>query len=184
MFFPDNPTLDLILRGLLLGPLAVVWITAVTKLVGLRTFSKVTAYDFVATIASGSLLAQAASATEWKQFIQTSIAVGAILGSQRLLAALRLRSDKFRRAIENEPILLMTRGTFHYKAMAEVRVTEADMWAKLRQASITKKEDVEAMILETTGNFSILQGSEIQEGILKHVERGPEYHHAGERAST
>jgi uncharacterized membrane protein YcaP (DUF421 family) len=57
MFYPANPTVDLILRGLVLGPLSVAWITVVARIVGLRTFSKVTAFDFVATIASGSLLA-------------------------------------------------------------------------------------------------------------------------------
>ncbi len=176
MFFADNSTLDLILRGLVLGPLGIVWITAVARVVGLRTFSKVTAFDFVATIASGSLLAQAASATDWRQFAQTALAMASVLSFQRLIAALRIRSHKFRKTIENEPILLMTRGTFHYDAMADVRVTEADMWAKLRQANITNKEDVEAMILETTGDFSILHGAEIKGGLLEHVQRGPAYH--------
>lgn len=176
MIIPDNPILDTLFRGLILGPLALVWITFTTRLIGLRTFSKMTAYDFVATIATGSLLAQAAGATEWTSFIQSTIAVSTILASQRLVAAIRFRSDAFRKTIENEPILLMSRGNFHHGAMKGVRVAEADILAKLRQANVAKTSDVEAVILETTGDISVIHGNAVGETILANVGRGPDYH--------
>ncbi len=179
MFLPENPLLDTILRGLVLGPLALVWITATARVVGLRTFSKMTAYDFVATIATGSLLAQAAGATEWTSFLQSVLAVSVILGSQRMVASLRYRNDSFREAIENEPILLMSRGNFHREAMKSVRVAEADILAKIRQANVKKLEDVEAVVLETTGDISVIHGSGLGEGLLGYVERGPDYKIAG-----
>ncbi len=182
MFIPENPVLDTLLRGLLLGPLALAWITATARVVGLRTFSKMTAYDFVATIATGSLLAQAAGATDWKSYLQSAIAVFVILASQRIVAAIRFRSSTFRETIENEPILLMSRGKFHREAMKGVRVAEADIIAKLRQANVTSLEDIEAVVLETTGDISVIHGATIEEGVLGYVERGPDYRRDGKEA--
>ena len=56
MFIANAPDLDLLTRILVLGPIALVIVLAATKIVGLRTFSKMTAFDFVTTVAIGSLL--------------------------------------------------------------------------------------------------------------------------------
>ena len=52
---PSMP--DALLRGALLGPLALLWVLCLSRIVGLRSFTKMTAFDFVATVATGSLLA-------------------------------------------------------------------------------------------------------------------------------
>lgn len=175
MFSPSHPLFDAVLRGLILGPLTLLWITALTRMIGLRTFSKMTAFDFVATIATGSLLAQAAGSSDWKEFIQAVIAVAMVLTAQRIIAAIRFRSDSFRDAIENEPILLMSRGSFHRKAMAKVRVSEADIRTKLRQANVADPDQVEAVVLETTGDISVLHGESLAKGFLEGIPRGPDY---------
>ena len=51
MFIANEPDLDLLTRILVLGPIALVIVLVATKVVGLRTFSKMTAFDFVTTIA-------------------------------------------------------------------------------------------------------------------------------------
>ena len=48
---------DAIIRGVALGLIALVWVILVVRVIGLRTFSKMTAFDFVITLATGSLLA-------------------------------------------------------------------------------------------------------------------------------
>lgn len=48
-----------IVRALVLTGSAVAWTLLLARLVGLRAFSKATAFDFAATIATGSLIAQA-----------------------------------------------------------------------------------------------------------------------------
>lgn len=175
MFLSDHPIPDLVLRGIILGPLMLAWVTGVTRMIGLRTFSKLTAFDFVATIATGSLLAQAAGATSWPPFFQAALAVVSILGSQRIFAAIRFRSEAFRDAVENEPILLMSHGKFHESAMKSVRVAKGDLLAKLRQSNVSDPSQVEAVVLETTGDISVIHGSPIEGNLLKSVTRGPSY---------
>ncbi len=169
MFLPDAPHWDTLLRGVVLGPLCLLWVTFIVRLVGLRSFSKMTAFDFISTVATGSLLANAASAVEWRSFAQSCLAVGAILALQALLAWLRRKSDAVKNLLENEPILLMRHGSFIRSAMRKSRVSESDIMAKLRAANVLAISDVDAVVLETTGDISILRGGEIAPALLAGV---------------
>ena len=74
MFF-ENPLIDMIARGTILSTLALIFILLLVRIVGLRTLSKMTAIDFVVTLATGSLLATAAAATDWSSFGQGVVAI-------------------------------------------------------------------------------------------------------------
>lgn len=62
MFFENLP-LDVLTRAVLLSTLAVFWVIFVVRIIGLRSFSKMNSFDFVVTVATGSLLAGACQAT-------------------------------------------------------------------------------------------------------------------------
>ena len=49
--FADDPTLNSLLAGAVLAALALVWVVLLVRVVGLRSFSKMTSFDFVMTIA-------------------------------------------------------------------------------------------------------------------------------------
>ena len=57
--FTSFEQFDLVLRGLLLTAAGMIWIVLLVRIVGLRSFSKMTNFDFVMTVATGSLLAGA-----------------------------------------------------------------------------------------------------------------------------
>lgn len=169
--FSSLPELDLFLRAFLLGPLALIWIALVVRVVGLRSFSKMTAFDFITTVASGSLLAASAGATEWSTFFQSTIAVGALLGMQALIAGMRSRSVGWMHFLANEPILLMEDGIVLIGNMRKARVSEDDLRAKLREANVLKYSQVRAVVLETTGDISVLHGDELEESLLASVRK-------------
>jgi uncharacterized membrane protein YcaP (DUF421 family) len=169
--FTDLPELDIVLRIALLGPISLIWIALVVRVIGLRSFSKMTSFDFITTVATGSLLAGAAGASQWSEFFQSSIAVGALLGMQALAAALRIRSVKWMRFFVNEPILLMEAGKVISLNMQKARVTEDDLRAKLREANVLKYSEVRAVVLETTGDISVLHGDELEDSLLHSVRR-------------
>lgn len=169
--FSDLPNLDLVLRAFLLGPLALLWIALVVRIVGLRSFSKMTAFDFITTVATGSLLAGAAAATEWSAFFQSSAAVGALLGMQAIIAGLRIHFTEWVGVFENEPILLMKDGKMLSANMCKARVSESDIRAKLREANVLKYCDVRAVVLETTGDISVLHGDDLERSLLETVRR-------------
>ncbi|HSJ78242.1 MAG TPA: DUF421 domain-containing protein, partial [Erythrobacter sp.] len=91
MFVEPNE-MDILARGVLLTAGALLWVLLLVRVVGLRSFSKMTAFDFVATVATGSLLATAATATSWTGFAQVAIAILALMAVQASLSALRKAS--------------------------------------------------------------------------------------------
>ncbi len=100
---------------------AVAWTLILSRLVGLRAFSKATAFDFAATIATGSLIAQAGTRSDLGEYAQAMAAIGALFLLQYLLARGRMISSSFAHAIDNRPTLLMRDGCFLRKAMRDER---------------------------------------------------------------
>ena len=171
MFFEDT-TYDVIARGLILASIALIYVTALVRIVGLRSFSKMTAFDFVMTIATGSLLAGAAQAAQWSGFAQALIALTALFLAQMTIARLRQHFRPFQSAIENEPVLLMRDGVFYEQALEQTRVAQSDVMAKLREANVLDMEQVRAVVLETTGDISVLHGDRLEPVVLKNVRDG------------
>jgi uncharacterized membrane protein YcaP (DUF421 family) len=158
-------------RGLLLTAIAVLWTVFLVRLVGLRAFSKMNAFDFVATIATGSLIAQAGTRAQWDEYFQAMAAILGVFLIQWLLSKARQKSDRVGNLINNEPVLLMDRGKFLDAAMAKTRVSRSNMLEKLRSAGVTDISQVRAVVLETTGDISVIRGGEIDEKLLAGVRR-------------
>ena len=150
---------DAIVRGAVLGIVTLVWIIIVVRIIGLRAFSNMTAFDYVITLATGSLLASAATVTEWTALIQALSAIIALLVAQVGLARFRRGSRTIQRLVENNPILLMHNGKILRDALAETRVAERDILNKIRGADIKDLADIRAMVLESTGDISIISGN-------------------------
>ena len=172
---PVTPEVDELLvvagRGLLLTAIAVLWTVLLVRLVGLRAFSKMTASDFVATVATGSLIAQAGTRSQLSEYLQALAAIAGVFLIQWFLAKARQKSDRLEHVLTNEPVLLMDRGEFIEQAMAETRVTRTNLLEKLRSAGVTNISDVRAVVLETTGDISVIRGDRVDDALLKGVRR-------------
>jgi uncharacterized membrane protein YcaP (DUF421 family) len=157
------------LRAVILSTLAVFWVILTVRLVGLRAFSKMTAFDFVVTIATGSLLAGSSQATEWASFWQGVLAISTLLGVQWAVARARLARPSITRALQNQPVLLMKDGVIFDDMLSETRVTREDLIAKLREANALNFDQVRAVVLETTGDISVLHGPQYDARLLEGV---------------
>ncbi len=169
--FVEHEAVDTVMRALILSSLAVFCVVAVVRVVGLRAFSKMTAFDFVVTVAVGSLLASASQAPSLSEFVQPTIAIASLLGVQYVVARLRRSSETFEAIVQNSPVLLMQDGEILHQALAATRVEEDDLIAKLREANVRDFSEVSAVVLETTGNISVLTGAQVNPEILKGVQR-------------
>lgn len=127
-----------------------------TRFFGLRTFSKMSAFDFAMTIALGSLFASSISSPSTP--ILLSLFALLLLFSGQKLVALARRSTTLKHLIDNDPILLMVDGRILEENMRRTNVTEGDLRAKLREANVLDFSEVKAVVLETTGDVSVLHG--------------------------
>ena len=174
MIFPADPTIDSILRGALLASAALVYVVLLVRLVGLRSFSKMTSFDFVMTVAMGSLLAGSAQANDWNAVWQAFAAMTGLFIVQYLISRARKSSDAIESAIQNEPILLMRDGQFIPDALDRTRVARSDLIAKLREANVMSLSEVRAVVLETTGDVSVLHGKTLDDELLQGVRNPTE----------
>ena len=128
-----------------------------TRFAGLRTFSKLSGFDFAMTVAIGSIVAGSIM-FDGPSLLRAVAALTAIFTLQIGLAVLRQRSRAVSNAVDNEPLLLMTKDGMVRDNLRRARVTEADVWAKLREANVLRASEVRAVVFETTGNISVLHG--------------------------
>jgi uncharacterized membrane protein YcaP (DUF421 family) len=166
----DPEWLAAVVRGLTLTAAAVLWTLLLARTVGLRAFSKMTAFDFVATIAVGSLIAQAGTRDRLPDFLQAMAGIAAVFLVQWLLARARMKSEAFQRLIRNRPVLLMEHGRYLEGALQETRVSRENLHEKLRQAGVGDVAEVRAVVLETTGDLSVIK-EEVDERLLEGVAR-------------
>lgn len=149
-------------------------IVGYTRLVGLRSFSKMSSYDFAVTVAIGSMFASMILSRDISLVVGVA-GLGSLYGVQALATFVRARSSAFQSLVDNGPVLLLRHGTMREEAMRRVGVTRSDLVAKLREANVIRLQDALAVVFEATGDISVLhaQGGEagdVESVILEGVE--------------
>ncbi len=139
--------------------LAFVAVICYTRLSGLRSFSKISAFDFAMTVAVGSVFASAILAGKPKLSVAL-VALACLFAGQTLIAWLRRRFSAVSRLLDNRPVLLMRRGKILKDNLRAVNLTHHDLLAKLRQANVAQLAHVHAVVFETTGDVSVLHGDD------------------------
>ena len=132
-------------------------IVLVARVAGLRTFAKMSAFDFASTVAVGSIMASAVL-TNSVSLLKAGISIATIVGVQLVVGKLKFRSDWFEDLMENDPILLMRNGEIMHDNLRASGVTKGDLIAKLREANVIQLSEVKAVVLETTGDVPVLHG--------------------------
>lgn len=130
-----------------------------TRLSGVRTFSKMSSFDFAITVAIGSLIASTIL-TKSPPLFQAVVAMASLFAIQMVIAGFR-ESYFIRSLVDNKPILLMRNTEMLEENMKKARVTREDLLGKLREANVTQFSQIRAVVMETTGDMSVLHHHEI-----------------------
>lgn len=130
-------------------------VIGLTRLIGLRSFAKMSAFDFATTVAIGSLFGTAV-ATRDPSVAAALAAFAGLFVAQKGMALVRLRVRGAEHLIDNEPLLLMDGPEILDENLRRANVTRDDLRAKLREANVLHYGQVRAVVLETTGQISVL----------------------------
>jgi uncharacterized membrane protein YcaP (DUF421 family) len=141
-------------RILVIGPVAYAALVTVLRLTGARTLAKLNAFDLVITVALGSTLASAlltsdVSAAEGVLGLVTLVLL------QYLVSWTSVRRPNVERLVKSEPALVY-RGGFVEPVLRRERITEEEVRQAARGQGYAALDDVEALVLETDGSFSVL----------------------------
>jgi uncharacterized membrane protein YcaP (DUF421 family) len=146
-------------RTLIVGVLAYAALLVFLRLSGKRTLSKMNAFDLVVTVALGSTLATTLLSKD-VALAEGALAMALLIGLQFAVAWLSVRSDKLGAVVKSQPALLLHRGEFLPQALRRERVNEPEVQQAIRAEGLTGPGDVEAVVLETDGSFSVIPRTE------------------------
>ena len=123
---------------------------------GKRSLAKMNVFDFVFVVAVGSVLASTITSSTMS-LADGLVALGVLVATQNLFAWLTARSERLNEVINGEPSLLVHRGRILWDVVRAQQVTEEEILAAARQSGARSLGNVDAMVLETDGSFSVLQ---------------------------
>lgn len=144
-----------------------------TRISGLRSFSKMSSFDFAMTVAVGSLIATTIVMAN-PPLLQAMVALAALYVLQIGVAKLRGSSNFIDNLVDNQPVLLMRGTEILDENMKSTKVTYDDLRAKLREANVTQLLQVKAVVMEATGDISVLHNDdpehELDDELLSNVK--------------
>lgn len=145
-----------LLRCAVVAPPAYLLLILLLRVSGKRTLSKWNAFDFVITIAFGSVLATTILSRR-TSLAQGMVALGLLVGLQFVVTWSSVRLKWVRAMVKAKPRLLAFRGRLLDEALRAERITDDEVYAALREAGAASMDEVEAVILETDGTLSVIR---------------------------
>ncbi|MEN8901743.1 MAG: YetF domain-containing protein, partial [Nonlabens sp.] len=103
-----------------------------------------------------------------------ALLIGLLYLLNYLVTLLTYKSKIAEKLMDNSPILLMENGKVLYNNLKKTKVTENELRGKLREANVIRLTEVKAVILESTGDVSVMHTSkneELEDYIMKDVKR-------------
>ena len=152
MFFVSWSRLGVLLAAACMSYIVVVITLRVS---GKRTLAKLNAFDFVVTIALGSVLATSVVSRQ-VPVTEGALALVMLCLLQFVVAWLTARVRWIRRAVTATPTALVVDGEVRTAALRKCRVSEEELAATLRQASVASLSQVTCVVLETDGTISVI----------------------------
>lgn len=144
---------------LLSAVIAYASLVILTRLSGIRSFSKMSGFDFAVTVAIGSVFASVVMGKS--PSLTLGVWVLAVLFFLQIgFAVLRKKFTFLSELVDNAPRVIMIGDQMQPDQMKKAKITRADLQAKLREANVMNYDQVKVVIAETTGDVSVLHTSD------------------------
>ncbi len=152
MFFDDWES---ILRAFIVTVLGYITLVIAIRISGKRTLSKMNAFDFIVTIALGSCLA-AVSLNKNIALAEGVVVYSTLIGLQYLITYMSVRIKKVKAIVSGKPVLLLYKGEILPEVMKKERITIEEIYVAARAESVAHLHEVEVVVLETTGDITVI----------------------------
>ena len=147
-----------LLRIVVVGTVTYTGLILLLRVTGKRTLASMNAFDFIITVTIGSAFGRILTAREIS-IAEALITFALLIFLQYIVTWISVRSKKFSRLITSQPILLYYNGEFLQGNLKKERVKKTEVLSAIRSENFSHLEDIEAVILESDGSFSIIQKS-------------------------
>ena len=125
------------------------------RISGKRTLAKMNAFDFVVTIALGSIL----SSVILNKSIPLSeglLAIALLIFLQYILTFISVRSKYFKQLISSTPTILFYKQEILEDVLRKQRITHDEIHNAIREAGFSDYSQIFSIILEPTGDITVI----------------------------
>ncbi|PYZ95267.1 DUF421 domain-containing protein [Salipaludibacillus keqinensis] len=135
-----------------------IYIFLLIKVLGQRSMTTMNPIDFLFGVIIGDVVGEPLSDGELPLAGPLS-AAAFIAGIHLFLSYIALKTPRFRRIIEDEPIILMEKGIILHKEMSKAKVTVESLMMDLRLNNSIDLTEVDYAVLESNGQISAIKKS-------------------------
>ena len=150
---------DNLLRIIISAPIIYFIVIIYIRLVGKRATSQMNSFDWIVTVAMGSLVASTIILKDIS-LIEGAVSILILLVLQFSLTKLMVYSPKVRKLVRSTPQLLVYNGEFLEDNMASERIVKNEILSAIRDRGVQNIKEVHAVVLETDATFSVIKKSE------------------------
>jgi uncharacterized membrane protein YcaP (DUF421 family) len=114
------------------------------------------AFDFIITVAMGSAFGRILTAKQ-VSIAESLVTFLLLVTLQYALSFIVVRSKTFHKMVTSQPSLLYYNGSFLEKNLQKERILQKELLSVVRKEQFSSLEEIEAIILETDGKFSVIR---------------------------
>lgn len=144
-----------VVEAMIAAALLYAFVILSVRVSGKRSTSQMNNFDWVVTVAIGSLMASGILLQDVSLF-ESMAAIGTLLGLQFLLTWVILRWEAMEELVRADPRLLFHDGEFLWSAMRRERVCKQEVLSAIRANGMRDLDEVQSVILETNASLSVL----------------------------
>lgn len=127
----------------------------ITKAIGNRTIASMSMYDYINSIAIGSIAAQLAIATDKK--VWHNVIAMIVYGLFTYICCIGTeKSKKMRNLLEGHPIVLIEKGKIYEKNFAKAHLDMDEFLTMLRPLGYFDLSKIDTAVFETNGQLSVI----------------------------
>lgn len=143
------------------------------RLLGQRALARMSSTDLATVVALGAVIGRAALG--YTPTLGAGVVALLTLFAMQAVAGQVRRRARTARVLNNPPVLLMAGSDVLAQNMRRTHLAEEELWPALRLAGIRTRAEVACVILEPTGELSVLRrGAALDRGLMADV-RGVEH---------
>jgi uncharacterized membrane protein YcaP (DUF421 family) len=131
---------------------------------GARTLATMSGADVACVIALGAVVGRT-TLLAVPTLAAGVIALVVLFGLQRVLTWLE-RRQRWGRLLSRPPLVLMSRGGIRHDALERARLSHDDLRQCLRLSGVTHRDQVALVVLERTGQISVLCGADPEDWLI------------------
>ncbi|SDZ68190.1 Uncharacterized membrane protein YcaP, DUF421 family [Evansella caseinilytica] len=151
---PDLPVYGFLIRAIIVYG----YVFLLIKVLGQRSMTAINPIDFLFGVIIGDVVGEPLANGE--NPLGGPLAAAALIGGVHLfLSYISLKMPRFRRVLEDEPIMLIEKGHILHEEMAKAKLTVEGLLMDLRFNNAIDLTEVDYAMLESNGQISVIKKS-------------------------